>query len=361
MRRVGWWSLGFAAALMVCCPAARASPDDASRADEVAALLRAGAQAARAKQWGACIDALTAALAIQGAPATAGDLGLCEEQAGRYAAAHRHLLHARRTAPPGEKDKAPWAAYQAALARVSDRVAVVVLTVFPTDARVLLDGRPLGPADGHAIAVEPGTHVFTARRDGHEDARDERPYVAGSTPNVQLVLTPKQQPPPQTTAQAAPTSTVQAASPNGIAPISATAGRAVPREESAFPCVPALSARGVLLPAACVGAAVFMVSAATAIGFEVHWSSLRGALAARGFQPGSCAPGGSLAASVDCKEIDARVGQRNDAANVMIGSGIVAAALAAGAGIAIALEPKRPQVSVSAGATGAGIAVRGEW
>ena len=353
MRRVGWWSLGFAAALMVCCPAARASPDDASRADEVAALLRAGAQAARAKQWGACIDALTAALAIQGAPATAGDLGLCEEQAGRYAAAHRHLLHARRTAPPGEKDKAPWAAYQAALARVSDRVAVVVLTVFPTDARVLLDGRPLGPADGHAIAVEPGKHVFTARRDGHEDARDERPYVAGSTPNVQLVLKPKQEPAPPTAAQAAAS--------NRTAPVRSSAGRPVLREESTFPCTPALSARGVLVPAACVGAAVFVVSAATAIGFEVHATSTRSGLVASGLDLGACGPGASFASSVACAQLAARTRQRNDAANVMIGSGIVAAVLAAGAGIAIALEPKRPQVSVSAGATGAGIAVRGEW
>ena len=360
MRRNGWWSLGLCAAL-VCSPSVGAASEDASRADKLTALLQAGAQAARAKQWGACIDALTAALAIQEAPATAGDLGLCEEQAGRYAGAHRHLLHARRTAPPGEKDKPPWTAYQAALARVSDRVAVVVLTVFPTDARVLLDGRPLGPADGHAIAVEPGKHVFTARRDGHEDARDERPYVAGSTPNVQLVLKPKQEPAPQTPAQAAPASTAPAAASSGTAPVSSSAGRPVLREESTFPCVPALSARGVLVPAACLGAAVFVVSAATAIGFEVHWTSLRAALEERGFGRGACSPGSPLAGSADCQEIDARLRQRNDAANVMIGSGIVAGVLAAGAGIAIALEPGRPRVSVSADATGAGIAVGGEW
>src|SRR6185436_8775163 len=94
MPRDGWTAV--AVMLGILLGAARSSADEPS-ADTKArlpALLRAGADAAKAKKWDACIEALSAAAAIDGAATTLGDLGLCEEASGHFAAASTHLHRA---------------------------------------------------------------------------------------------------------------------------------------------------------------------------------------------------------------------------------------------------------------------------
>ena len=167
------------------CPQAQADP-----APDAAALLRTGTEAAAAKKWPACIEALSAAAAIEDAPKTWGELGLCEEQAGRFVAAHDHLFRAMEAAPTQGR-KEPWTRYQTALARVKERVAVMIVTAFPPNAKVVLDGRPLGPADGRAFAVEPGTHTVGARLAGYEDQVETRTVRARDVPTFHFQLVAK--------------------------------------------------------------------------------------------------------------------------------------------------------------------------
>lgn len=60
---------------------APALADEPSPTDQIrlATLLRKAETAAKARQWEACVQAYTEAMAIEDAPRTAGELGLCEE------------------------------------------------------------------------------------------------------------------------------------------------------------------------------------------------------------------------------------------------------------------------------------------
>lgn len=341
--------------------AAEPPADESAR---LAILLRTGADATKAKDWTGCVDALWDALALEDSARIAGDLGLCEEQAGRFGDAMNHAHRALAAATPAMLPKEPWKSYQASAVRLRSQVALVGILVTPSDARIVVDGRPYGKADGSHIAMSYGKHTVVARAEGYEDASDTRLVTPGGVPVIQLSLKSKLQPSPQ----AAPASTApQAPAPVPIpapSPAPAPTGprtEAEPSPQAPFPCLPARSVRGVLVPLACVTTAAFAASAATTIGFEVHAASMRSALAERGFEQNGCAPGHAAAGSPECREILSRVQQRTDAANVMIGTGIAAAVLVAGVGLSIALEPKRPAVTAMASATGGGVIVHGEW
>jgi hypothetical protein len=347
MLRRGWrWSLVLSVGTMFARPSA-AEPSAADRA-RVVELLRRGDEAARVKDWKGCVEARRAALEVEYTAQVGGDLGLCEEQAGRFAAAYTHLWRALEAAP-ADTSREPWKRYDAAIVRLRERVVLLIITTDPSDARVVVDGVPVGQGDGRTIAVEPGRHTVAGRLPGYEDTVVETDDLrAGGIPNIQITLRPKPAGGTVTPAKLPATSTAA----RRTAPAEAPGG---------FPCLPAASWRGVLVPAACVGAAVFAVSAVTALGFELHTAAMRSSLDAKGFKPYSCAPGRPEAGSADCTELDARARQRADAVNVMIGSGIVAASLALGAGLAIALEPKGPRVAAAASTTGGSIVVQGQW
>ena len=126
--------------------------------------------------------------------------------------------------------------------------------------------------------------------------------------------------------------------------------------------MPSRSARGVFVPLACGGIAVLAVSAAAALGFELHARSYHDSLLTRGFEPSACAPGGPAAGSAECKEVASRFGQRNDAYAVMVGSFLAAGVLGMAAGIAVMMEPRSAtKVAVTATAGGGGLAVQGTW
>lgn len=340
-----------AAVLCVAWPAA-AAPAEGDRA-RLAALLRAGTDAARKKDWKACVDALHDALGIEDAARTAGDLGLCEEQAGRFGDAFNHLARALAEATPDMRRAEPWKAYQAAVLRLSAQVALVTLTVDPTDALVLVDGRPIGKADGRTIALSYGEHTVVARAEGHEDARETRLVTPAGTPNIHLTL-PRKTPPaaPPSAALPAPAPALSQAASAPAAPASTG---------SSFPCRPDWSPRGVLGPLACVAGVAFVVSAATDIGLTAHASSLHDDLEARGFQPYACAPGQPAAGSAECMEITSRAAQRQAAADAMVGTGVAAAVLGAAAALAISLDGRGPTLGASVGAAGATLTVQGSW
>lgn len=352
----GWrWALVLSMGLSVA-PVSAAEPTADERA-QLEALLRQGADAAKAKDWKACVDARWAALAIEDAARTAGDLGLCEEQAGRFGDAMNHLRRALAEVTPGARTKEPWKSYQAAVIRLQSQVAMVVITMYPSGAYLVVDGRPYGKADGQLIAMSYGKHTLVARAAGYEDASETRLVTAGGVPNIHLHLKPKSSPVPAAT----PSTPLPAPLP--AAPPVAPRTEGPPSSPSPFPCLPARSVRGVLVPLACVTGAAFVASAATTIGFELHAASMRAGLAARGFAPNGCAPGQPATSSTECIEIRGRVQQRVDATNVMLGTGIAAAALAVGAGLSIALEPgaKAPKVTAGVGPNGGGVVIQGAW
>jgi PEGA domain len=238
-----------------------AEPSVADRA-RVVELLRRGDEAAKVKDWKRCIEARRAALDIEYASKVAGDLGLCEEQAGRFAAAYTHLWRALEAAPANMQTE-PWKRYDAAIVRLRERVVLLIITTEPSSARVVVDGVPVGQGDGQTVPVEPGRHTVAGRLAGYEDTSVETDDLrAGAIPNIQITLRRKPVGGPVT--PAAP-------------PAASTAARRTDPAESpsGFPCWPAASWRGVLVPAACVGGAAFAVSAATALGLEVHAASIR--------------------------------------------------------------------------------------
>ncbi len=342
----GWQPWLAAGALCLCArsAAAAAGEGDAARHAE---LSRQGADAAKGKRWDACIKALTEAAAINNTPAVLGNLGLCEEQAGRFALAHEHLRRALEAAP-ADKTHEPWKRYQAALVRVRERVALVILTTVPPSARVILDGRPVGRGDGQTVAVEPGKHTIAARLAGYEDKVVVTADLhAGDTPNMDITLDPK---PP---VPAAPTVPPQASRPPFTPPPSRVSGL----------FMPAWSPRGVFVTLAYAATATTLVSGATAIGFEVHWQSMRGTLDAKGYRSDTCRSGQPPATPAECAEIDSRLRQRATSANVLLGSSITLAALWGAAGLAMYLDrsPSRPTVAATASTNGGGIVVLGTW
>ena len=347
-RRLRWLTI---AAIMCACPEAFAA-DPPDRAE----LVRAGMEASNTKQWGACIEALTAAAALEDDPKTWGELGLCEERAGRFVSAHDHLFRAMEAAPTqGTRD--PWTRYQAALARVKERVAVVIVTAFPPMARVVLDGKPLGPADGRAFAVEPGTHTIGARLAGYTDQVQTRTVRAHDVPTIHFQLVAN-----------ASVSSSSAATTG--APVAADArAPSVVRSPSDL-LVPAWSPRGVLMGLTYLGAATALVSGGTWIGLETDRGSLRNQVSRT-----ACGPAATSPPAV-CATLLERGQQRDLAADITLGAGIATGALATAAAIAITLEwrsaraasvggrsPDAARVSVlpTVSGQGGGLVLGGVW
>jgi hypothetical protein len=329
------------AALSSCAPDASGSD-----APDLPALLRTGSQAASARRWGACIDALSAAAAIDNAPKTWGELGLCEEQAGRFVAAHDHLFRAVEAAPTVER-KEPWTRYQAALARVKERVAVVIVTASPPNAKVVLDGRPLGAADGRAFAVEPGKHTIGARLAGYVDKVETRTMRAHDVPTFDFQLAK---------ADAAPMPASSATAPPDARTVQPPS---VPRPSRSGLFVPGWSPRGVLVGLTYAGAAAVVVSGGTWIGLEVDRVSLRGRV------PGdACGSSPSAPASpAICSALSERRQQRDTAADLTMGLGIATGAVAFASAIAITLEwrASRAVVAPVVHDRGGGLVLGGVW
>lgn len=342
---LGWLGWGaMLASLLAATPALAEGPTGADRA-RLAELLRAGEAAAKARRWDGCIEAFTEALRLEDAPRTAGELGLCEQQAGRWVDAHGHLDRAM-DAAPAEPSTEPWTRYQAALNREKDHVALLFLTVSPPDAKVLLDGRPLGRADGRRIPLAPGTHTFLARLPGYDDAVKTITITAPSYPLLDLALKalPVPASPPVTPAKVA----------GELGPASSVAPSISP-EPRFLPCLPRASVRGVLEPLACLAGVATVAAAVTAGVLEAERASLS-------VGPTSCGPDVPFPPP-RCASLRERRIQRDIAVDFTAGVGIAAAALAGAAAIAYGLERGQasPRLIPAVSANGGGILVLGAW
>jgi hypothetical protein len=317
---------------------------------QLAKLLRAGAEAATAKRWSACVDALTAALALDAAAKTRGDLGLCEEQAGRFALAFTHLNRAMESAPP-QPTKDPWKRYQAALARVMERVVQLTVSASPPNAKIVLDGRPLGAADGRLFAVDPGVHTIGARLDGYVDQVETRDWRAGDAPSFHFQLMPKPPEPPPVSSSVSSAKLV-------TGPTTTTKGAAslAPSLLGAPWYQPAWTPRGALVGLTWVSAGTALVSGLVAVGLELDRQSLQ-----RGLSDGACFPSSSMPAQ--CSTLHERAIQRNAAEGVFIGA-LVGALAFGGATVAANLldrAPARATIAVRVDRSGGGFAVGGAW
>ena len=318
----------------------RVSPavaDDAG-AVQARAWIKAGAQAAKEKKWDACVAAYSAASAIEDASTTAGELGLCEERAGQFADAYSHLHRALEGAPSPPKEE-PWSRYQAALARVLKRVALVYVTSNPTKARMILDGRPIGRADGRGVPVPPGKHTLAGVLDGYEDRVESFEVRAGDLPNIHLELTPKAKAPAQLPSSKGTTS---------------PAPSMPPRAEW---YVPDWSPRGVLVPLAGVSLGVAVLGAATSIGLEVDRASLRSRVSF-----GACRPDATIVPDV-CATLHERVEQRNIALGVTLGATAAVGLLLGASRLAygVGSATPSPHVVPTASANGGGLVILGAW
>lgn len=344
----GWVAATAVCALLASSAPALAGGPNQGEAARLAALLREGEAAANARRWEACAAAYGEALKIEDAPRTAGELGLCEEQLQRFADAHRHLDRAMDAAPTDAAAE-PWKRYQAAMVRLRTRVAVLFVTVAPPDAAVVLDGRPIGRADGRGIAVEPGPHTIAARLRGYADAVKTITAVAPSSPHIDLVL--RRLPPPPAAAPAVPK-----------APPSAAPSAPVSSGASSVPlpfrwCVPEATPRGVLAPMACVGVLASLAGGVTALVLEAERASLRSRVTIIECRPEDPSP------PAVCAPLHERRLQRDIAVDVTLTAGIATAVLAGAAGIAYGFEQRttRPRVVPTVGLNGGGIVVLGAW
>ena len=354
----GRWVWGLGAAVFVAATATRAEEPTATDRAQLADLLREGASAAKLKSWTACIEAFTRAAAIQQDPITLGELGLCEEAAGRYADAHKHLRRARAGLTPAS-DR--WKAYQAAFGRATEHVAIVFVTVQPSDARVLVDGLPLGPGDGLGVAVAPGKHTISAHLVGYESASDTRDVNAQDMPNVDLVLTPKPKEEPSVTAPpvVAPSVMPGAAPSPATTPSTAPSGGATRSQWYA----PEWSPRGVFMGLTYVSAATLVVSGATAIGLEIDRASFEhGDVRTPSTTVEGCGSRGTVQPGL-CEQLAGRFEQRNLARRVVVASAISTVVTGGIAALLIGLDSRPPRASVAPfiSANAGGIVVRGAW
>ena len=368
MERRAWFAraLGMVGLFAATCAVGSAAAADLPSSEEtpLRGLLQAGADASRARKWEACIDAYSRAASLEESAVTFGELGLCEEAAGRFARAHPHLKRAVAGIAPGDERRAR---YQAALGRVAEQVAIVFVTVTPTDARLVVDGRPLGRGEGRNVAVEPGRHVFSALLEGYAAASKTLHVNAREMPHLELSLEPSQKPveagesPGGTPAPAPATPAVTGGDPAGGAPNAQAASTGKPAATGPFPwCYPAWSPRGVLGPAACSGVIFLASSGVAAIGFAAHAQALRDSMEERGFTAASCAHG-PRATSVDCALLANAMQQRDLARDIVIGTGIATGVLIGMTALAIVTEESRVQVSAGVGAHGGGMMVLGTW
>lgn len=351
-----------AVALGMLLGTASAHADEPSAEDRarLPALLRAGSDATKAKKWDACIEALSAAAAINDAATTWGDLGLCEEAAGRFPDAYKHLRQAMAFPTTAMHSHRPWRGYQEMLTSLTSRVALVIITTFPANARVVIDGRPYGIADGSAIPLSPGTHTFVGRLEGYEDASKTRSMRATDLPSVDLWLTPKDKAVATPVPQAEPKPTVTPVVPSkpaSVAPVRKVEGTTV---RSIPWCIPNATPRGALMTLACAGLATTVVSGATAIGLEVHLQSLRNKLIAQGYQLGTC---GKPGAPPECAQVRDRGGQRMGAVYATITAAVATGVLGGATALAYALDrdPSRPSIALTVGPQGGGIGFIGAW
>lgn len=248
-----------------------------------------------------------------------GALGLCHEVAGHYGEAHRLVSRALEGAPaettPAGK-AARWASLRAALRRLDERVARVLVT-WP-EGELYVDGRPVGGVSGRVLAVDPGRRLFEARVEGRTVAAQEVEARAGDLPAVELQAA-FQEKPRANTAGAAP-----------VPPVSF---------QRPHPLAPALSPRGVAVTMAYGATGVALVAGIVAGVLEAQRAAL-----ASGLARDACP---TPDASSRCSELALAHGQSRAARDVaLVAGGVAVVAGGVAVGVWVAGEKNKAVVTV---------------
>ena len=239
-----------------------------------------------------------------------GAWGLCAEKAGSFGEAHRLVSRALEAAPPGTSTAPPWPALRAALRRLDDRVARVLVTF---DGDLWVDGHAVVAVSGAVLAVDPGRHLFEQR--GKVHAAKEVEARAGDLPTVDL--RPPAKPPPMS---------------NPYIPSKGyTPG-------AGSPFAPALTPRGIA-----VGLTYGALGVSLAAGIAAGILETQRAAAAAGSPLDACLHGGD-----DCAKIRLAFDQSRGARNVAIGAGVVAV-LAGGVAVGLWFGMDRGPTMVTVG------------
>ncbi len=241
-----------------------------------------------------------------------GQWGLCAEKDSHHAEAHRLVSRALEAAPPETLPTgkaAPWPALRAALRRLDDRVARVLVTF---DGDLFVDGHAVVAVSGAVLAVDPGRHLFEQR--GKVHAAKEVEARAGDLPTVDL------RPP---------------AKPAPVNPYIPGNPYTPSKGSTPSPFAPALTPRGIA-----VGLTYGALGVSLAAGIAAGILETQRAAAAAGSPLDACLHGGD-----DCAKIRLAFDQSRGARNVAIGAGVVAV-LAGGVAVTLHLTGNKADVAV---------------
>jgi hypothetical protein len=179
MRR----ALMIAIAVGAMLSSARASADDVTEARD---QFKKGAELAKDAQWGAALAAYARSASLRPHPWTTYNMGVCERALGQYVRARKTF--ARALEQRGEGGDLPEATVEDTkrfIAEIDRLIAVLDVTVEPSDARITVDGQPV---DGTHLVLDPGHHVLVFSREGFSDAVHAEDVRPGDRRAVKLSL-----------------------------------------------------------------------------------------------------------------------------------------------------------------------------
>jgi tetratricopeptide (TPR) repeat protein len=186
------WAVGAAAVVAGLAALCARPAAAASKAEQAEALIHEGVELRAHDQTARALTVFEKAYQMSRTPRTAAQLGLCELELGRYVDAQRHLLEA--LASPDH----PWIAKNKAilmrqLATAAANVGELALTVSPSGADVLLNGKPIDRSlAGPAIPLEKGTVEVEVRAPGYQAAHETITIRGGQREQRTYLLLPEQ-------------------------------------------------------------------------------------------------------------------------------------------------------------------------
>jgi hypothetical protein len=176
------------AGLAVLCARPAAA---ATKAEQAEALIHEGVELRAHDQTARALTVFEKAYELSRTPRTAAQLGLCELELARYVDAQRHLLEA--LASPDH----PWIAKNKAillrqLGVAAANVGELALTVSPSGADVLLNGKPIDRSlAGPSIRLEKGPVEVEVRAPGYQPARETITIRGGQREQRTFALSPE--------------------------------------------------------------------------------------------------------------------------------------------------------------------------
>jgi hypothetical protein len=182
----------FVAYVLGTCPAAMAAPKnhDAKAVESARSLFYRALALQDQGRWAEALELLERVAETRESAQVRFNISFNQEHLGRLAAAARGYEKAIALAKQNGAENVTRAAYDR-LARLSSRVARLVLRPVGDGVSVSVDGVELGPADwGRAIPVEVGDHTVQAHAAGHKPYRVSVSLPGGETRELRLELEP---------------------------------------------------------------------------------------------------------------------------------------------------------------------------